>query len=82
MRRSWAHYFDRNRELGLHDKNAESRSRINQIIHDYAANDLWSAVVPMTDLSHVGDSTHFNSESMRTMGERYAEDYLRHFISR
>ena len=66
-------------ELGLHDKNAENRSRINQIIHDYAASDPWSAVVPTTDLSHVGDSTHFNAESLRTMGERYAETYLQHF---
>lgn len=69
-------------ELGLHDKNAENRGRINQIIHDYAAGDPWSAVVTTTDLSHVGDSTHFNSEALRTMGERYAGEYLRHFFSR
>ncbi|TVQ73701.1 MAG: sialate O-acetylesterase [Balneolaceae bacterium] len=69
-------------ELGLHDKNAENRGRINQIIHDYTASDPWSAVVPTTDLAHVGDSTHFNSESLRTMGERYAETYLQHFIAK
>ncbi len=66
-------------ELGLHDKNVENRSMINEIIHDYAASDPWSAVVPTTDLTHVGDSTHFNSESLRTMGERYAATYLQHF---
>lgn len=62
-------------ELGLHDKNAVNRSRINEIIHDYAESDPWSAVVPTTDLPHVGDSTHFNSMALRTMGERYAEIY-------
>ena len=69
-------------ELGLHDKNAVNRGRINQIIHDYAESDPWSAVVPTTDLSHVGDSTHFNSEALRTMGERFAGEYLRYFFSR
>ncbi|MCH8494687.1 MAG: sialate O-acetylesterase, partial [Balneolales bacterium] len=66
-------------ELGLHDKNALNRSRINEVIHDYAANDPRSAVVPTTDLSHIGDSTHFSSEALRTMGERYAQTYLNTF---
>ncbi len=69
-------------ELGLHDKNAENRSRINEVIHNYAGDDSRSAVIPTTDLSHVGDSTHFNSEALRTMGERYAEIYLNHFYSK
>ncbi|MCC5927360.1 MAG: sialate O-acetylesterase [Bacteroidetes bacterium] len=66
-------------ELGLHDKNAVNRARINDVIHDYAANDPRSAVVPTTDLSHIGDSTHFSSEALRTMGERYAQTYLNTF---
>ena len=67
-------------ELGLHDKNAENRSRINEIIHEYAAEDPRSAVVPTTDLPHLGDSTHFNSEALRTMGERFARTYLNSFV--
>jgi hypothetical protein len=69
-------------ELGLHDKNAQNRSRINEIIYDYAASDTRSAVIKTTDLSHIGDSTHYNSESLRLMGERYAEAYLQHFFNK
>jgi hypothetical protein len=68
-------------ELGLHDKNAVNRGRINEIIHDYAASDARAAVVRTTDLSHIGDSTHFNSEALRAMGERYAQAYLNQFYS-
>jgi hypothetical protein len=66
-------------ELGLHDKNALNRGRINEIIHEYALDDLRAAVVPTTDLGHIGDSTHFNSEALRTMGERYALAYMNAF---
>jgi hypothetical protein len=69
-------------ELGLHDKNAENRSRINEIIYDYATSDPRSAVIKTTDLYHIGDSTHYNSESLRLMGERYAEAYLQHFFKK
>jgi hypothetical protein len=66
-------------ELGLHDKNALNRARINEIIHEYAADDPRAAVVRTTDLSHIGDSTHFDAEALRAMGERYALAYLNKF---
>lgn len=66
-------------ELGLHDKNVVNRSRINEIIHEYSRDDPRTAVVPTIDLPHLGDSTHFSSVALRTMGERYAEAWLNHF---
>jgi hypothetical protein len=66
-------------ELGIHDKNIEHRTAINAILYDYAAHDLRSAVVHTSDLTHIGDSTHFSSGALRKMGERYAAVYLNRF---
>jgi hypothetical protein len=66
-------------ELGPFKYNYEGFLKINAVIRDYAASDKYSAVIPAGDLKDKGDSLHFNSESQRIMGQRFAEEYLRKF---
>jgi len=48
---------------------------INSIIHESAASDKYRFVISTKDLSHRGDHLHFNSESQREMGVRFADKY-------
>jgi hypothetical protein len=66
-------------ELGPFKYNYEGFLTINAVIRDYAAGDKYSAVIPTGDLKDKGDSLHFNAESQRIMGQRFAEEYLRRF---
>lgn len=66
-------------ELGPFRYNYEGFLKINAVIRDYSAGDKYSAVIPTGDLKDKGDSLHFNSESQRLMGQRFALEYLRKF---
>ena len=66
-------------ELGPFKYNLEGFLKINAVMKDYAVTDNYSAVIPTGDLKDKGDSLHFNSESQRIMGQRFAEEYLRKF---
>jgi hypothetical protein len=66
-------------ELGPFQYNLEGFIKINAVLREYASTDEYSAVIPTGDLKDKGDSLHFNSESQRIMGQRFAEEYLRKF---
>ena len=66
-------------ELGSYAEPTEKQMRwdsINTIIHNMVAIDENLAVVETGDLKHKGDKVHFDAESQRTLGKRYAEKYL------
>ncbi len=63
-------------ELGAYSKNTNEWLQINKIIHAYAAEDKLATVIRTDDLSHVGDTVHFNSAGQRMIGERFAHAYL------
>ena len=63
-------------ELPGFPKNFENRQAVNKIIHRVSHQDKYTKVIHTQDLMHKGDSTHFNAESLREMGVRFAEAYL------
>lgn len=54
---------------------------INTFIQDIALKDKNIDFVKTGDLKHKGDYVHFNSESQRRLGERYAKKFLEMIIS-
>ncbi len=66
-------------ELGPFKYNYEGFLKINKVLKDYSSKDKYSTVIPTGDLKDKGDSLHFNSESQRILGQRFAEEYLRKF---
>jgi hypothetical protein len=68
-------------ELGHFSKNSHaSFMQINQIMHNHASIDPFSAVVQTKDLDHKGDFLHFNTAGQRTLGSRYAEAYASRWL--
>ncbi len=63
-------------ELGSYSNNTNEWLQINTIIHAYAEEDKLATVIKTEDLSHVGDTVHFNSAGQRMMGERFAHAFL------
>lgn len=66
-------------ELGPYSIPKEKQQRwnsINEAIHEFAASDPKIGVVSTHDLKHKGDRVHFDSESQRILGKRFAEKYL------
>jgi S-adenosylmethionine:tRNA-ribosyltransferase-isomerase (queuine synthetase) len=49
---------------------------INILIQNIAMKDENIALVKTGDLKNKGDNVHFDSESQRKIGERYAEKYF------
>ena len=49
---------------------------INHIIHEVAINNSNVAIINTKDLKNKGDKVHFDSESQRKLGERFAVKYL------
>lgn len=66
-------------ELGSYSRNNERWQAINTIIHDYADADSNTVTISTSDLEDKGDKLHFNSESIRILGDRYANAFLKHF---
>lgn len=66
-------------ETGSYGKNKENRDLVNAAIWKFAADDVNARVISSANLPHKGDETHFNSESLRTLGQRYATEYLRYY---
>jgi len=64
-------------ELGSFSNNPADFNLINKAIHDYAAEDKNSRVISTKDLKDKGDHLHFDSKGQRTMGNRFAEAYLK-----
>jgi len=66
-------------ELGSYAQPIEKQMRrdsINTVIQDIALKDKNIDLVKTGDLEHKGDNVHFDSESQRKLGERYAKKYL------
>lgn len=64
-------------ELGSYSADPENWKAINLQIRKYSATDPWSAVIKTSDLKEKGDMIHFNSESQRKMGKRYARSFIK-----
>ncbi len=64
-------------ELGSFSKNYDDWMKINDQISLYALNDSNAIVISTSDLTHKGDMVHFDSESQRILGKRFAEAYLK-----
>lgn len=58
----------------------DSWDRINQQIHAYALEDSLVTVISTSDLKDTGDKVHFDSESQRLLGNRFANAYKKNFI--
>jgi hypothetical protein len=65
-------------ELGSYSKNIENWKKINEQIRLYASADRNASVISTADFKDKGDGTHFNSEGQRTLGKRFATEYLKH----
>ncbi|MEP5341800.1 MAG: sialate O-acetylesterase [Algibacter sp.] len=63
-------------ELGSYSKNKASWAGINNAINNYALKDKQTFVISTSDLKDRGDSVHFNSESQRIMGKRFADAFI------
>jgi hypothetical protein len=66
-------------ELGSYAQPIEKQMKwdsINTVIQNIAMKDENIALVKTGDLKHKGDNVHFDSESQRKLGERYAEKYF------
>lgn len=66
-------------ELGSYAEPKEKQARwdsINLIIHTVAKNNLNVSVATTNDLINKGDKVHFDSESQRKLGDRFAKKYL------
>src|SRR6185436_1996808 len=66
-------------ELGSFSEDPVNFSLINKAIHEYAAEDKNSSVISTKDLKDKGDHLHFDSKGQRTMGRRFAKEYLETF---
>ena len=64
-------------ELGSFSEDPGNFSLINKTIHEYAAEDKNSKVISTKDLKDKGDHLHFDSKGQRTMGRRFAKEYLK-----
>ncbi len=62
-------------ELGSYSNSNNYWQQINQILASFAQQDQYASLIETQDLKHGGDSVHFNSESQRLMGKRFAEAY-------
>lgn len=50
---------------------------VNVVIRSIPEKVAGSAVVSSEGLEHIGDKTHFDAESARKLGRRYAREFLR-----
>ena len=66
-------------ELGSFSEDPANFSLINKAIQGYAAEDKNSHVISTKDLKDKGDHLHFDSKGQRTMGRRFAKEYLETF---
>lgn len=63
-------------ELGSYYKENDKWQQLNNAIHNYTTADQFAEYINTQDLKHKGDDLHFDSESQREMGNRYANKLL------
>lgn len=64
-------------ELGNYSPNNNDWEKINEQIREVGSNDHYIKIIETYDLLDKGDKVHFNSNSQRTLGKRYAQEYLK-----
>jgi acetyl esterase/lipase len=64
-------------ELGTYSKNKANWLLINEQIKSYVSQDVNAELIQTSDLINRGDSLHFDSQSQRILGERFAKEYLK-----
>lgn len=64
-------------ELGSYSRNIGNWKKINEQIRLYASTDKYAFVISTADFKDKGDGTHFNSEGQRTLGKRFASEYIK-----
>ena len=67
-------------QLGSYSNNNLNWQQINNQIIDYSISDENCFVISKSDLNHNGDFLHFDSESQRKLGYRFAISYLDNVI--
>lgn len=68
-------------ELGTFSVDKENWNMINRAINNYSRLDSRTVVISSAGLQHKGDSIHFDSESQRVLGKRFAEMYMEKFMN-
>ncbi|UBM59079.1 sialate O-acetylesterase [Marinilongibacter aquaticus] len=63
-------------ELGAYSKHKPAWKGINAQIEAYGQTDPLVRIVHTADLEHKGDFIHFNTESVRKLGKRYAQTFI------
>jgi hypothetical protein len=58
-------------------KNYYNKMKINEQIKLYTLSDNNTFLVDTSGLDHKGDKVHFNSKSLRILGKRFAEKYIK-----
>jgi len=66
-------------ELGSFSKNFDNWKRINNQVELYVLTDSNSSIVKTSDLKDKGDKVHFNSQSQRILGKRFANEYIKKY---
>lgn len=64
-------------ELGSYSKSKANWLLINEQIKSYVSHDRNAELIQTFDLINRGDSLHFDSQSQRTLGKRFAKEYLK-----
>jgi hypothetical protein len=67
-------------EIGSFSKDPQLWADINKESHKYIQEDKYADIVETADLKDKGDKVHFDGESQREMGKRFAKKYVKHFL--
>ena len=68
-------------ELGNFSVDKENWNMINKAINNYSRLDSRTVVISSAGLQHKGGGIHFDSESQRILGKRFAEMYMEKFMN-
>lgn len=64
-------------ELGSYSNSNTMWQRINEQIRTYIQSDANAMLIKTHDLKEKGDHVHFNSEAQRTIGQRFANEFIK-----
>lgn len=67
-------------EIGSFSKEPQLWAEINNESHKYIQEDKYADIVETADLKDKGDKVHFDDESQREMGKRFAKKYIKRFL--
>lgn len=67
-------------QIGSFSKEPELWAEINKANYKYIQEDKYADIVETSDLKDKGDKVHFDGESQREMGKRFAKKYIKRFL--